>query len=75
MKPKPNGNSSERFDRIKYAEGELGRPKAIRDPRLDQITLYAIAIERITGKEGPLPKISEQWPALDRTKTPNARPK
>jgi nitroimidazol reductase NimA-like FMN-containing flavoprotein (pyridoxamine 5'-phosphate oxidase superfamily) len=56
----------------KYAQGELGRPKGFY-PRLDQITLYAIAVERMTGKEGPLPKASEQWPALDRTKTPNAR--
>jgi hypothetical protein len=30
--------------------------------------------ERITGKECPLPALSEQWPAVDRTKTPRARP-
>jgi hypothetical protein len=34
---------------------------------------YAIAVERMTGKEHPLPPLSEQWPAIDRTKTPNAR--
>lgn len=30
--------------------------------------------KRITGKQCPLPPISEQWPALDRTKSPNAKP-
>jgi uncharacterized protein len=43
-------------------------------PRLDQITLYAIKPERITGKETPLPDIAEQWPAKDRTKSPNVKP-
>jgi hypothetical protein len=41
-------------------------------PRIDVITVYAIAVERMTGKEQPLPPLSEQWPAKDRTKTPNA---
>jgi nitroimidazol reductase NimA-like FMN-containing flavoprotein (pyridoxamine 5'-phosphate oxidase superfamily) len=57
----------------KYAKTEWQRPKNF-FPRLDQITLYAIAVERMTGKEGALPEVSQQWPALDRTKTPNARP-
>jgi uncharacterized protein len=57
----------------KYAKTEWERPKSF-FPRLDQITLYAIAVERMTGKEGALPEISMQWPSLDRTKTPNARP-
>jgi uncharacterized protein len=26
----------------------------------------------MTGKEQPLPPLCEQWPAKDRTKTPNA---
>ncbi|HJR55626.1 MAG TPA: pyridoxamine 5'-phosphate oxidase family protein [Rhizomicrobium sp.] len=56
----------------KYGKPEWDRPKGF-FPRLDQITLYAIAVERITGKEGPLPDCSMQWPALDRTRTPNAR--
>jgi len=34
--------------------------------------VYAITAERITGKEQALPPLSEQWPAKDRTKTPNA---
>jgi hypothetical protein len=57
----------------KYAKIGPERPKGF-FPRLDQITLYAITPERMTGKETPLPALSEQWPALDRTKTPNARP-
>lgn len=56
----------------KYAKSEWSRPKGF-FPRIEQITLYAIAPLRITGKTTPLPDISEQWPALDRTKTPNAR--
>ena len=55
----------------KYAKAEWERPKGF-FTRLDQITLYAIAVERITGKETPLPDMSEQWPSVDRTKTPNA---
>jgi nitroimidazol reductase NimA-like FMN-containing flavoprotein (pyridoxamine 5'-phosphate oxidase superfamily) len=43
-------------------------------PRLDQISLYAIAVDRMTGKHSPLPEVSRQWPALDRTATPNAKP-
>jgi nitroimidazol reductase NimA-like FMN-containing flavoprotein (pyridoxamine 5'-phosphate oxidase superfamily) len=57
---------------------KYGKPDAIRPkgffPRLDSITVYAITIERMTGKEMALPPLSEQWPAQDRTKTPNARP-
>jgi nitroimidazol reductase NimA-like FMN-containing flavoprotein (pyridoxamine 5'-phosphate oxidase superfamily) len=43
-------------------------------PRMHQITLYAFAIERMTGKRTPLPDLSNQWPASDRTVTPNADP-
>ena len=57
----------------KYGKPEWERPKGF-FPRLDQITVYAIAIERMTGKENPLPGVAQQWPALDQTKTPNARP-
>jgi len=62
------------FDALmaKYGKPDSGRPKHFY-PRLDQITLYAIAPERITGKETPLPAVSEQWPAMDRTKSPNAK--
>lgn len=55
----------------KYGSKEWDRPEEF-FPRLDQITVYAITIERITGKQNPLPMVSEQWPALDRTKSPNA---
>jgi hypothetical protein len=63
------------FDALlaKYGTGVPGRPKSFY-PRLDEVTVYAIAVERITGKHCPLPPLAEQWPALDRTKSPNARP-
>jgi nitroimidazol reductase NimA-like FMN-containing flavoprotein (pyridoxamine 5'-phosphate oxidase superfamily) len=57
----------------KYGKPDSGRPKHFY-PRLDEVTLYAIAPERMTGKETPLPAASEQWPAKDRTKSPDARP-
>ncbi|MCP3470415.1 pyridoxamine 5'-phosphate oxidase family protein [Bradyrhizobium sp. CCGUVB1N3] len=56
---------------VKYGKPETTRPKGF-FPRLDLITVYAIAIERMTGKETSMPPLSEQWPAMDRTKTPNA---
>jgi nitroimidazol reductase NimA-like FMN-containing flavoprotein (pyridoxamine 5'-phosphate oxidase superfamily) len=56
----------------KYAKNIGERPKDF-FPRIDQITLYAIEIERMTGKEAPLPVSSDRWPAKDRTKTPDAR--
>ncbi len=61
------------FDALmaKYGKPDSGRPKHFY-PRLDQIALYAITPERITGKETPLPAVSEQWPARDRTKSPGA---
>jgi len=56
---------------------KYGKPNSIRPigffPRIDIITVYAISVERMTGKEMALPAASEQWPAKDRTKTPNAR--
>jgi hypothetical protein len=33
-----------------------------------------MTIERMTGKETPLPGVSQRWPALDRTASPQARP-
>ena len=57
----------------KYGKPDTIRPKGF-FPRIDGITVYAIAVERMTGKEMALPQLSEQWPAKDRTKTPNARP-
>ena len=57
----------------KYGKPDTGRPKDF-FPRIDIITVYAISVDRMTGKEMALPALSEQWPAKDRTKTPNARP-
>lgn len=57
----------------KYGKPDTGRPKGF-FPRLHEICVYSVSIERITGKGQVLPPISEQWPAIDRTKTPNARP-
>ena len=57
---------------------KYGKPNSIRPknffPRLNLITVYALTVERMTGKEQALPELSEQWPAKDRTKTPDARP-
>jgi uncharacterized protein len=55
----------------KYGKPDTQRPKGF-FPRIDIITVYAIAVERMTGKETALPPLSEQWPAKDRTKTPKA---
>jgi nitroimidazol reductase NimA-like FMN-containing flavoprotein (pyridoxamine 5'-phosphate oxidase superfamily) len=57
----------------KYHGRDVGRPKSFY-PRLHEITVYAISVERLTGKETVLPPVSQQWPALDRTRTPNATP-
>jgi nitroimidazol reductase NimA-like FMN-containing flavoprotein (pyridoxamine 5'-phosphate oxidase superfamily) len=63
------------FDRLmaKYSDPTLNRPKGFY-PRLDDITLYALTIEAITGKHQPLPMVSEQWPTLNRTKSAGAVP-
>jgi len=42
-------------------------------PRLDAVTVYAFAIERMSGKSTPLPPLQQRWPALDRTKSPQAQ--
>jgi nitroimidazol reductase NimA-like FMN-containing flavoprotein (pyridoxamine 5'-phosphate oxidase superfamily) len=57
----------------KYGAGLSGRPKGFY-PRLNDITVYAIQAERVTGKEIQLPPSAGQWPALDRTKSPQAQP-
>jgi hypothetical protein len=67
------GEKSAFFDALmaKYGDPSLERPKGFY-PRLDEVTVYAIDVERMAGKETPLPPIREQWPATDRTKSPNA---
>ena len=57
----------------KYGKPDTTRPKGF-FPRLDIITVYAVVIDRMSGKETPMPPLSEQWPAVDRTRTPNASP-
>jgi nitroimidazol reductase NimA-like FMN-containing flavoprotein (pyridoxamine 5'-phosphate oxidase superfamily) len=57
----------------KYGDPTWDRPLAF-FPRLDDITVYAIAIERLTGKETPLPDVSRRWPAMDQTRSPDATP-
>lgn len=57
----------------KYADASWNRPKDF-FPRFDEIAVYAMAIDRLTGKELALPEVSRRWPALDRTKSPNAIP-
>ena len=42
----------------------LGRPKNFY-PRLDEVTVYALGVERVTGKHCPLPPPAEPWPARD----------
>lgn len=63
------------FDRLmaKYSDPKLDRPKGFY-PRLNAITLYVLQLDEITGKNGPLPSVSEQWPAMNRTKSPGADP-
>lgn len=53
----------------KYAGHVSGRPADV-FPRLDHIAVYAMRVERMTGKHAALPAASEQWPARDRSKTP-----
>ena len=57
----------------KYGKPNSTRPRNF-FPRLDVISVYAMSVERMTGKHQLLPELSEKWPAKDRTKTPNARP-
>ena len=57
----------------KYGDPGWKRPEGFY-PRVDQITVYAIAIERLSGKQTPLPAAQDRWPAADHTKTPNAKP-
>jgi hypothetical protein len=57
----------------KYGNSDWERPKSFY-PRLDQVTVYAIAVERMTGKETPLPPLQARWPAQDHTKSPDAVP-
>lgn len=63
------------FDRFlaKYGGARVDRPQGFY-PRLDEVTVYCIEPEQITGKRGPLPAMAEQWPARNATKSPGAKP-
>ena len=63
------------FDRLmtKYGDPQWQRAKSFY-PRLGHVTVYAIEIERITGKRGPLPAVADRWPAKNMTKSPGAVP-
>ena len=57
----------------KYYAQETDRPKGFY-PRLDDVTVYSLTVDRVTGKETTLPAIDARWPAVDKTKSPNAVP-
>ena len=63
------------FDALmaKYHANDSTRPRSFY-PRLDCVTVYALSVERITGKEQVLPSTKAQWPAADNTKSPEASP-
>jgi nitroimidazol reductase NimA-like FMN-containing flavoprotein (pyridoxamine 5'-phosphate oxidase superfamily) len=66
---------SQFFDALmaKYYSNDSTRPKGFY-PRLDGVTVYALTVERVTGKEQRLPAAEMQWPASDSTKSPEASP-
>jgi nitroimidazol reductase NimA-like FMN-containing flavoprotein (pyridoxamine 5'-phosphate oxidase superfamily) len=57
----------------KYFKESGDRPQGFY-PRLNDVTVYVLDPERITGKETLLPAHAEQWPAADNTKSPHALP-
>lgn len=57
----------------KYSPEDMGRPKGFY-PRLPHISIYALRIDRLSGKEITLPASNSRWPRIDRSKTPNAIP-
>jgi len=57
----------------KYGGGvPPGRPQGFY-PRLDVINVYRLRVERMTGKQIVLPLPAMQWPAHDRTRSPDAQ--
>jgi nitroimidazol reductase NimA-like FMN-containing flavoprotein (pyridoxamine 5'-phosphate oxidase superfamily) len=61
------------FDRLlaKYGDPAWKRPESFY-PRLAEVVVYAILLDRVTGKKNPTPPLDEQWPVRDRTKSPGA---
>ncbi len=62
------------FDALmaKYFPQACGRSSGVY-PRLDDTTVYVIAVERMTGKETPLPAAEQRWPAQDKTLSPEVK--
>lgn len=56
----------------KYGKHVESRPRDF-FPRLSAIAVYALEIERMTGKHIALPAANEQWPQIDHSKSPNAQ--
>jgi len=63
------------FDRFvaKYADPAWRHPPGFY-PRLGEVTVYSMSLDRVTGKSGPLPPVAERWPAMNRTRSPEATP-
>lgn len=57
----------------KYGTPGRDRPRGF-FPRMDHVIVYEMTIERLTGKEQVLASVSQQWPAVDRTASPDAQP-
>jgi nitroimidazol reductase NimA-like FMN-containing flavoprotein (pyridoxamine 5'-phosphate oxidase superfamily) len=59
------------FDALmdKYFRNDPDRPDGFY-PRLDAVTVYALTVDRMTGKETALPATELQWPAADNTRSP-----
>ncbi len=57
------------FDALmkKYGGSKWDRPKGVYS-RLDQVSVYAIAVERMTGKQTLLPAVPDRWPDAATTK-------
>ena len=62
------------FDALmaKYYANDSTRPRGFY-PRLDDVTVYALAVERMTGKKTPLPHEQARWPAVDNTRSPHVK--
>jgi uncharacterized protein len=59
----------------KYApSGSWGRERGS-FPRMESTIVYAIAPEMVTGKQGLLPAVSDQWPNRNLTGSPGWKPK
>lgn len=56
----------------KYGGEVQGRPPGF-FPRLAAISVYAITVERLSGKAIQLPAAQARWPAIDRTLSPRVQ--